>query len=73
MNDSPDLTPDEIQSITDFLVTVYPGNIENVEVPEEVSDELYRYTFWDGPKHIEVMVNEKAMKIATRILNPDDI
>jgi hypothetical protein len=73
MNDSPDLIPDEIQSITDFLVTVYPGNIENFEVPEEVSHKLYRYTFWDGPKHIEVMVNEKTMKIATRILNPDDI
>lgn len=73
MNDSPDLTPDEIQAITDFLVTVYHGNIEKIEVPEEVSDELYRYTFWDGPKHIEVMVNEKTMKIATRILNPDEI
>ena len=73
MNDSLDLTPDEIQTITDFLVTVYPGNIENVELPEEINDHLYRYTFWDGPKHIEVMVNEKTMKIATRILNPDDI
>jgi hypothetical protein len=73
MNDSLDLTPDEIEIITNFLMTVYAGNIENVEVPEEVSDELYRYTFWDGPKHIEVMVNEKTMKIATRILNPDDV
>jgi hypothetical protein len=73
MDDTLDLAPDEIQTITDFLVTVYPGNIEKVELPEEVSDELYRYTFWDGPKHIEVMVNEKTMKIATRILNPDDI
>ena len=73
MNDSPDLTPDEIQAITDFLESVYPGNIEKIEVPEEINDELYRYTFWDGPKHIEVMVNEKTMKIATRILNPDEI
>ncbi|AIE76199.1 hypothetical protein [Synechocystis sp. PCC 6714] len=73
MNASPDLTPDEIQDITDFLVTVYQGNIENIEMPEEINDELYRYTFWDGPKHIQVMVNEKTMKIATRILNPDEI
>lgn len=73
MNDSPDLTPDEIQAITKFLVSVYPGNIEKIEVPEEINDELYRYTFWDGPKYIEVMVNEKTMKIATRILNPDEI
>jgi hypothetical protein len=67
------LTPDEIQDITDFLVAIYPGNIEKIEVPEEVQDGLYCYTFWDGPKHIEVMVNEKTMKIATRILNPDEI
>ena len=73
MNHSPDLTPAEIQAITDFLVTVYPGNIEKIEVPEEINDYLYRYTFWDGPKHIEVMVDEKTMTVATRILNPDEV
>ena len=73
MNDSPDLTPDEIQAIMTFLESVYPGDIEKIEVPEEINDYLYRYTFWDGPKHIEVMVNEETMKIETRILNPDEI